>query len=203
MNHFTFVTTILILCLTISNSEAAPTQRGLQGRLRHHREDLTLDPSGNEPSIAGEREPKEAGGNLQEKEELDEREQQRQVVREMKDLLKQLRQLGRWTVKVKGQKSSPETQEQDSMTRMGLSFPRAGDAEARNYQLYKGRGARRATRTRRMRTRRTRTRRTRMRGPERGERERKGQEREGPEREDQNVRTRTWRTRTQEPLDSL
>ena len=186
MNHFTFVTTILILCLTISNSEAAPTQRELQGRLRHHREDLTLEPSGNGPSIAGEREPKEAGANLQE-----EQEQQRQVVREMKDLLKQLRQLGRWTVKVKGQKSSPETQEQDSMTRMGLSFPRAGDAEARNYQLYKGRGARRATRTRRMRTRRTRTRRTRMRGPERGERKRKGQELEGPEREDQNVRTRT------------
>ena len=109
----------------------------------------------------------------------------------------------RRAVKIGSQKSSLETHEQDSMTRMGLSFPRAGDAEARNYQLYKGRGARRATRTRRMRTRRTRTRRTRMRGPERGERERKGQEREGPEREDQNVRTRTWRTRAQGPLDSL
>ena len=109
----------------------------------------------------------------------------------------------RRAVKIGSQKSSLETHEQDSMTRMGLSFPRAGDSEAVYYQLYKGRGARRATRTRRMRTRRTRTRRTRMRGPERGERERKGQEREGPEREDQNVRTRTWRTRTQEPLDSL
>ena len=114
MNHFTFVTTILILCLTISNSEAAPTQRGLQGRLRHHREDLTLDPSGNEPSIAGEREPKEAGGNLQEKEELDEREQQRQVVREMKDLLKQLRQLGRWTVKVKATRTRDDDEGETS-----------------------------------------------------------------------------------------
>ena len=96
MNHFTLVTTILILCHAISNSEAAPTQRELQGRLRHHREDLTLEPSGNGPSIAGEREPKEAGANLQE-----EQEEQRQVVREVKDLLKQLRQLGKWTVKVK------------------------------------------------------------------------------------------------------
>ena len=114
MNHFTFVTTILILCLTISNSEAAPTQRGLQGRLRHHREDLTLDPSGNEPSIAGEREPKEAGDNLQEDEELDEREQQRQVVREMKDLLKQLRQLGRWTVKVKAKRTRDNDEDETS-----------------------------------------------------------------------------------------
>ena len=114
MNHFTFVTTILILCLTISNSEAAPTQRGLQGRLRHHREDLTLDPSGNEPSIAGEREPKEAGDNLQEDEELDEREQQRQVVREMKDLLKQLRQLGKWTVKVKATRTRDDDEGETS-----------------------------------------------------------------------------------------
>ena len=129
INHFTFVTTILILCLTISNSEAAPTQRGLQGRLRHHREDLTLDPSGNEPSIAGEREPKEAGANLQEEQE--EREQQRQVVREMKDLLKQLRQLGKWTVKVKATRTrdddegetsrqhlEPEIQPRDSRARL-------------------------------------------------------------------------------------
>ena len=119
MNHFTLVTTILILCHAISNSEAAPTQRGLQGRLLHPREDLTLDPSGNGPSIAGEREPKEAGANLQEEQE--EREQQRQVVREMKDLLKQLRQVGRWTVKVKGQISSPKTQEQDSVSGSGMS----------------------------------------------------------------------------------
>ena len=106
MNHFTLVTTILILCHAISNSEAAPTQRGLQGRLLHPREDLTLDPSVNGPSIAGEREPKEAGANLQEEQE--EREQQRQVVREMKDLLKQLRQLGRWTVKVKAKRDDDE-----------------------------------------------------------------------------------------------
>ena len=51
----------------------------------------------------------------------------------------------RQAVKIGSQKSSPETQEQDSMTRMGLSFPRAGEAGAGNYQLYKGRGARRAT----------------------------------------------------------
>ena len=109
INHFTFVTTILILCLTISNSEAAPTQRELQGRLRHHREDLTLDPSGNGPSIAGEREAKEAGANLQE-----EQEQQRQVVREMRDLLKQLRQLGKWTVKVKATRTRDDDEGETS-----------------------------------------------------------------------------------------
>ena len=66
MNNFTFVATILIICLAIFNSDAAPTQRGLQGRLRHHREDPTLEPSTNELTIVDEREPKEAGGNLQE-----------------------------------------------------------------------------------------------------------------------------------------
>ena len=114
MNHFTFVTTILILCLTISNSDAAPTQRELQGRLRHHREDVTLEASGIEPSIAGEREPKEAGANLKEEQEQEEQEQQRQVVREVKDLLKQLRQLGRWTVKVKATRTRDDDEGETS-----------------------------------------------------------------------------------------
>ena len=84
MNLFTF----LMICLAISSSEAAPTQRGQADK--HHREDLTLEPS------VDEHEPKDAGGNLQE-----EQEKRRQVVREVKDLLKQLSHLGRWSVKVK------------------------------------------------------------------------------------------------------
>ena len=98
MNNFTFVATILIICLAIFNSDAAPTQRGLQSRRRHHREDPTLEPSTNELTIVDEREPKEAGRNLQEEQE------RRQVVREVKGLLRQLRQLGRWTVKVKSKR---------------------------------------------------------------------------------------------------
>ena len=77
MNLFTF----LIICLQISSSEAAPTQRGQADK--HHREDVTLEPSA-------------SGGNLQE-----EQEKRRQVVTEVKDLLKQLSHLGRWSVKVK------------------------------------------------------------------------------------------------------
>ena len=85
---------ILLIFLSISNIEPTPTQRGL-GRRGHHREDFTKDPSGNKLTILDEREPKEAGCNLlQEEQEQD----QRQVV---KGLLRQLRQLGRWRVKVK------------------------------------------------------------------------------------------------------
>ena len=112
MNFFTFVTTILIICLAISNSEAAPTQRGQPGKLRHHREDLTLDPSRNEPSIAGEHEPKEAGGNLQDEQEQEQ--EHRQVVREVKGLLRQLRQLGRWTVKVKAKRTRDDDEGETS-----------------------------------------------------------------------------------------
>ena len=101
---FTLVTTILILCLTISNSEAAPTQRGLQGRLQHHREDLTPDPSRNRLNIVDEHVPKEAGGNLQDEQE----QERRQVAGQVKDLLRQLRQLGRWTVKVKAKRDDDE-----------------------------------------------------------------------------------------------
>lgn len=46
----------------------------------------------------------------------------------------------RQVIKTGSQKSSPGTQEQDSMaTLMGLSSPRAGELEAGNYQLYMGR----------------------------------------------------------------
>ena len=109
---FTLVATILILFLAISNSKAAPTKRGLEVRLLHHREDLTLESSGNGPSIAGEREPKEAGANLQEDQEQEE--EQRQVVREVKDLLKQLRQLGKWTVKVKATRTRDDDEGETS-----------------------------------------------------------------------------------------
>ena len=90
-------TAILIIFLAIWNSgEATPTHRGLR-RLGHHREDFTQDPSRNDLANVDECEPKEAGGNLQEEQEQD----QRQVVKEVEGLLRQLRQLGRWTVKVK------------------------------------------------------------------------------------------------------
>ena len=55
-----------------------------------------------EHTIVDEREPKEAGRNLQEEQE------RRQVVREVKGLLRQLRQLGRWTVKVKAKTASDD-----------------------------------------------------------------------------------------------
>ena len=126
---FTFVTTILILCLTISNGEAAPTQRGPQGKLQYHREDLTVEPSRNRLNIVDAYVAKEAGGNLQdeqeqeeEQEDHDEQEQEeeqveqerRQVAGHVKDLLKQLRQLGRWTVKVKAKRTRDDEEDETS-----------------------------------------------------------------------------------------
>ena len=87
MNLFTFVATILIIL--ISNSEAAPTQRG------PGKEDLRHEPA--RPEL------KEGGLDLQEE---DKQEEQRQVARQVKDLLRQLRQHGRWTVKVKAKRES-------------------------------------------------------------------------------------------------
>ena len=104
MNLFTFVATILIICLEITNSEAAPRQRG-QGR-----EDLPRDPSRTELTIVDEREHKEAGHNLQEKEE-EEQEKRRQVAMQVKDLLRQLRQRGRWTVRVKAKRGREDDDE--------------------------------------------------------------------------------------------
>ena len=96
-------TIFLIICLTISNSGAAPTSRGLE------REVLTLDPSRNELTIVDEREPKAAGGNLQE-----EQERRRQVAMQVKDLLRQLRQHGRWTVKVKAKRGRDDDEGETS-----------------------------------------------------------------------------------------
>ena len=103
MNLFTFVATVLIICLAITNSKAAPRQRG-QGR-----EDLPRDPSRTELTIVDEREPKEAGHNLQKKQE--EQEKRRQVAMQVKDLLRQLRQRGRWTVRVKAKRGRDDDDE--------------------------------------------------------------------------------------------
>ena len=114
---FTFVTTILILCLTISNGEAAPTQRGPQGKLQYHREDLTLEPSRNRLNIVDAYVAKEAGGNLQDEQEQQRKEQEqerRQVAGQVKDLLRQLRQLGRWTVKVKARRTRDNDENETS-----------------------------------------------------------------------------------------
>ena len=111
------MTTILILCLTISNGEAAPTQRGPQGKLQYHREDLTLEPSRNRLNIVDAYVAKEAGGNLQDEQEQQRKEQEqerRQVAGQVKDLLRQLRQLGRWTVKVKARRTRDNDENETS-----------------------------------------------------------------------------------------
>ena len=78
------------------------------------RENFTQDPSRNEPAIVDEREPKEAGGNLQEEQ------QQSQVVNEvMMVLLKQLRQLDKWTEK------SKETMDNDEKKTRGENWARS------------------------------------------------------------------------------
>ena len=116
MNFFA----ILLIFLAISNIEPTPTQRGL-GRLEYHREDT----SESELTILDEREPKEPGGNLQEEQEQD----QRQVVKEVEGLLRQLRQLGRWTVKVKSKRARDNHQKEmrvQNWARVELRDSRAG-----------------------------------------------------------------------------
>ena len=114
---FTLVATILILFLAISNSKAAPTKRGLEVRLLHHREDLTLDPSRKRLNIVDAHVAKEAGGNLQDEQEQQRKEQEqerRQVAGQVKDLLRQLRQLGKWTIKVKAKRTRDDDENETS-----------------------------------------------------------------------------------------
>ena len=87
MNLFTFVAAIFII--SISNSKAAPTRRG------YGREDLGHDPASHKV--------KEGGRDLQEEGE-EVQEEQRQVAMQVKDLLRQLRQHGRWKVEVRAKR---------------------------------------------------------------------------------------------------
>ena len=103
---------ILIIFLSILNSEATPTQIGLG---RHHRVDFTQDLSRNEDAF--EPEPKETGGNLQEEPE--------QVMKELKGLLRKLRQLGSRTVQVKSRRARDNELEEargQNWKRSGIEF---------------------------------------------------------------------------------